>query len=417
MNFPLYISRRLQLTSSSRKANTTGVVIAVAGVALAIMIMEITLAVVAGFKSGVTEKLTGFEGQISVLPAYNYNTGEQDQYLSISPSLVATIADVIPEAEISMKFRLPGMIKTNTDFAGVYFTARDSAHDFSFEKNCIVSGEFPDYTLEDNSSKIVISESTARSLRIGLEDKINVCFFVNDNVKMRRLQVAGIYDSGFAEYDGTVAYASLPTLQSIAGVDSTSVTEIELTGVTLSRAAKAAEDLQNRFLLEYRTGEAQEVYPVDNITHTGAVFMSWLALLDTNVVVIFVLMLCVAALTLVSSMFILILERIPTIGILRAMGASRGQVRHVFIYLAMKVVGIGMLLGNLLGIGIVLLQKNFHLIPLDAKMYYLHYVPVEISPLAFVLLNLGAVVVAWLILILPSSMAAWVSPAVTMRFD
>lgn len=417
MNVAWYISQRLRLTAKGRKANTTGVVIAVAGVALAIIVMEITLAVVAGFKHGITRKLTGFEGQVTVQPAFDYASEQQESYISLTPQLVKTICEVVPEADMALKFSIPGLLKTDTDFAGVYFTAKPSDAGFAFEKSCITAGQFPDYASPDNASKIVISEPTARSLGLGLGDKINVCFFQNEAVKMRRFEVAGLYESGFAEYDATVAFASLPALQRVAGTDSLTATAIELSGVTLSDAARTAERLQTRLLNDYSTGTLAELYPVDNITHTGAVYLSWLSLLDTNVVVIFILMLCVAAFTLISSMFILILERIPTIGILRAMGASRRQVRRVFIFMAMKVVGTGLIIGNALGLTLLLLQKHFQFLPLDPRTYYLHAVPVEISPLAFVLLNLGAIVAAWLILILPSSMAAGISPAVTMRFD
>lgn len=417
MNFALFLSRRLRLTSAGQKANTTGVIIAVTGVALAIMVMEIMLGVVSGFKKGITDKLAGFEGQVTVQPAYSYDTEAQDTYITPDSTLRRAVAEAAPGATASLKFRLPGLIKTDNDFAGVYFTAHDGTHNFDFERSCIVEGEFPDYTSADNDLRVVISRPTAQSMRLGTGDKINVCFFIDDAVRMRRFEVAGVYESGFAEYDTNIAFSSLSALQSLAGADSLTGTGIELTGITPDQAAATAESLQLRLMDDYRDGKTDRLYPVDNITHTGAVYLNWLSLLDTNVAVIFVLMLCVAALTLVSSMFILILERIPTIGILRAMGATRAQVRSTFVFLALKVTGTGMIIGNALGLGLLLVQKHLHIVPLDASSYFLHYVPVVISPWAIIGLNVGALAAAWLILILPSAMAARVSPAVTMRFD
>lgn len=417
MNFALYLSKRLRLTATEKKANTTGVVIAVAGVALAIMVMEITLGVVAGFKKGVTDKLMGFEGQVVVQAAYDYSSGEQERSLSFEPELRKALAEEAPGASVSLRYRMPGLLKTDTDFAGVYFTAHDTAHDFLFEKSCMAEGEFPDYSDSGSIMDIVLSKATAQSLGINPGEKVNVCFFADEAVRMRRFRVAGTYESGFSEYDNTVAFASLEALQGLGDGDSLAGTEIELSGISLDEAAPLAERLQQRLLDDYRDGRTAKLYPVDNITHTGAGYLNWLALLDTNVAVIFVLMLCVAALTLVSSMFILILERIPTIGILRAMGATRSQIRSTFIFMAMKVVGMGLVIGNVLGLGLLALQKAFLIVPLDPGMYFLKYVPVDISVWAVLGLNIGAAAAAWLILILPSGMAAKVSPAVSMRFD
>lgn len=417
MNTPLFISRRLRLTTAGAKANTTGVIIAVAGVALAIIVMEITLAVVAGFKHGITEKLMGFEGQVSVLPAYDYTAERQEPYITLTPELADAISHNTSGAPLSLKFSMPGLLKTDDDFAGIYLTARNHDYAFDFERSCVTDGIFPDYSDEDNGLKLVLSRTVARSMGLETGDKINVCFFIDDAVRMRRFEIAALYESGFAEYDASVAFASLSTLQRLARVDSLTATSVELAGISIPEAAGTAERLQSALLSDYHDGSLPKLYPVDNITHTGASYLSWLALLDTNVVVIFILMLCVAAFTLISSMFILILERIPTIGILRAMGAPRAFVRRVFMLMAMKVVGTGMIIGNVLGIGLLLLQKHLQFIHLDPKVYYLHFVPVEISPLSVLLLNIGAVVAAWLILILPSSMASRVSPAVTMRFD
>jgi len=417
MNFPLYMASRLRLTSAGKKANTTGLTIAVAGVALALMVMEITLAVVTGFKHGITRKLMGFESQVVVQPPYSYDTSTQARYICLSPELSEVIGEEIPDASVSLKISMPGLLKTDSDFAGVYFVGHDSAHDFSFERSCLTKGSFPDFNSDEAKNSIVISQPTASALGLDTGDRINVCFFVNDAVKLRRFDIAGIYESGFEEYDATVAFASLATLQRISSVDSLSGTQIDISGLSVKQTPASAERLQLRLLSDYQANRSDQIFPVDNVTHTGATYLSWLSLLDTNVAVIFILMLCVAGFTLVSSMFILILERIPTIGILRAMGATRRQVREIFIFMAMKVVGIGMLIGNVLALCLLWIQNQYHIVPLDARMYYLDSVPVEISPWAVACLNVGVAVAAWLILILPSIMAAKVSPALSVKFD
>ena len=164
-------------------------------------------------------------------------------------------------------------------------------------------------------------------------------------------------------------------------------------------------------------GALTRVYRTSDITQTGALYLNWLDLLDTNVVVIFILMLCVAAFTLVSSLFIIILDRVTTIGILRSIGASRSLVSGIFVNIAMKLVGTGLLIGNILGIGLILIQSATHAVPLDPQMYYLSYVPVEINWLWLLLLNVGVGCGAWLILILPARLAARIDPASAMRYE
>lgn len=419
MNFPFWISRKLKLNASNHGANTTGVVIAVTGVTLAIVIMLLTIAIVLGFKHQVTQRVMGFNGEIWVLPDYKYSEASSASTLALDSVISSNIQAVAPGASTSIQLSQPGLLKTDNDFAGVYFTGYDSNHDFSFERANIIEGKLPDFYDPDNSNKIVISASTGKALGLALGDNINACFFVDEAIKSRKFEIAGIYESGFGDYDRTIVYAPLSTLQRIVGADSTEGTKLT---VILPPQAKdhieeTAEDLQELFLEQYRSQQIDKLYPVDNVRHTGAIYFNWLSLLDTNVVVIFILMICVSGFTLVSSMFILILERIPTIGILRALGATRRQIRMIFIYLTMKIVGMGMLLGNTIGLSLIWLQNKFNIVTLDPDMYYLRFVPAEFNAEYTVYLNIGVAIVSWLILILPSRVASHISPAVTMRFE
>ncbi|MDE5683428.1 MAG: ABC transporter permease, partial [Muribaculaceae bacterium] len=158
-------------------------------------------------------------------------------------------------------------------------------------------------------------------------------------------------------------------------------------------------------------------YPVQTIEQTGAIYFNWLALLDTNVAVIFCLMLCVASFTLVSSLFILVLDNVPAIGILRSVGASRSLIRSIFVDLGMRIVLRGMIIGNVLGLGLLLIQKYTHIVPLDPEAYYLNCVPVEIRPWGFIALNVGVAVASWLVLWIPARTASSVDPAKTINFE
>ena len=206
-------------------------------------------------------------------------------------------------------------------------------------------------------------------------------------------------------------------LQRVAGIDSIAGNRIDIRGFAPDDIAAAADKLQSTLVDEAAAGKLDQYYPVDTVLRTGILYFNWLSLLDTNVTVIFILMICVAGLTLVSSLFILILERVPMIGVLRAMGASKSFVRSIFIDMAMRIVGLGMIIGNVAGISLLLLQKYIQAVPLDPDMYYLDSVPVEIRPWAFVALNAGVIVIAWLILVLPARLASSIDPTKAINYE
>lgn len=414
--FSLWASRRFKLAASSG-ANATGVAIAVAGVALAVIIMECSLGVVLGFKHSITDRIMGFDSQVIIQPAYNADDGSSQKYLQLDTTLLPAALAAIPQATPSLRFDMPGIIKTDNDFAGVYFIGYDTAHDYSFERGSVIEGALPDFASKADANKIAISKSMANSLNLKIGDKPYAYFFENDNVKQRRLEVGAIYETGFSDYDKTIAFAPISTLQKIAGVDSITGTSITLAGIDNDHIEDAAADMQQLLLNLYSLGEIDDLYPVDNVRHTGSMFFSWLDLLDTNVVVIFILMACVAGFTLISSMFILILDRIAAIGLLRSLGATRGQVRMVFVNLAMKIIARGLIIGNIVGLGLLAAQQHTRYLKLDPEMYYLPYVPVEINWWWMLWLNVAVVAVSWCILVIPSSLAARISPSQTMRYE
>lgn len=416
MNLSHYISRRLRLRGSGTGSGV-GVLIAVAGVAIAVMVMEFTLAIVVGFKDGIRNKLTGFDAQITVGAPYDAAAGLQERYYRSDSTVEGIVRAHFPEADLRLSLRQPGLLKTDDNFQGVVFLGQSPGSDFDFERANIVEGRWPDFAADSADNLIVLSRPIARMLNLGVGDKVFSTFIFDETVKLRRHTVAALYESNFGEYDNTVVYASLRGLQRVAGIDSLTANRLDIRGLDTDDIAAEAAALQTELIQAVALGELPHHYPVDNIEHTGAMYFTWLALLDTNVVVIFLLMLAVAGLTLVSSLFILILERVPMIGVLRAMGAPKSTVRGIFVDLAMRLVGVGMLIGNVLGIGLLLIQKFTDAIPLDPAMYYLSSVPVEIRPWAFLTLNVGVAVAAWLILVLPARLASGIDPAKAMDYD
>lgn len=410
----LWISRRLRLGTDGTAAGT---VIAVAGVALALAVMELTLGIVVGFKDEIKRKLMGFDAQISIEAPYDPYTRTQESTLTPSPELMEIIAEAAPDAESRLVLRLPGILKTDSDFEGIVFIGQSPQSDFAFERGNIVEGQWPDYSSDSCRNDIVISRATASALGLGVGDKVYSTYIIDESVKMRRNTVAAIFQADFGEYDRTVAYASLAALQSIAGLGSDEGNRLDLRGLPQDDIAATASKIESAMMSAMSTGRTDVYYPVQTIEQTGAIYFNWLALLDTNVAVIFCLMLCVASFTLVSSLFILVLDNVPAIGILRSMGASRSLIRSIFVDLGMRIVLRGMIIGNVLGLGLLLIQKYTHIVPLDPEAYYLNCVPVEIRPWGFIALNVGVAVASWLVLWIPARTASSVDPAKTINFE
>lgn len=415
MDVSRWISARLSLRGE-RRGSGAGIGIAVAGVALCVIVMEFTLAVVVGFKDGIRDKLMGFDAEIFIETVPGVTQGSE-AYVQDDDLLRNLIRAAIPEAQIEKSVRTPGLLKTDTDFEGAMYLGIDPLGDQSFARGNLRQGVWPDWTADSTRNDIVMSRTIANALDLGIGDKVYSSYFVDDAVKIRRHRVAGIYESDFGDYDKTVVYASLPGLQGVLGMDSTQCSRLDIRGISPDHITDNALKLRSALVNAYASGHLPGYLTVDTVERTGALYFNWLALLDTNVTVIFVLMLCVSGFTLVSCLFILILERVRMIGVLRALGMRSRAVRRIFILLAMRVVGIGLIIGNILGLGTLIIQQQYHIIPLDPAMYYLSYVPVHINALHMILLNIGVAVASWLILVLPSRMAASISPAESVKFD
>ena len=418
MNAVFWIARRLRITGTSGDKHSAGAVIAVAGVALAVMVMEITLAVVSGFKSEITRKITGFDSQITIERPYDYASGLQKEYISLSPEIMSSVPDINAEGvKASLSMQLPGMIKTDSDFAGTIFIGRDSKHDVTFERGNIIDGVFPDYSDEAKQNDIVISGITANALGLSPGDKVFVYFFIDNSLKTRKVSIAGIYESYLSEYDKAIVYASMDFLQKVAGIDQSSGTHLELSGYDPEMIEAKGKEIEYELNYSSADGQLNKYYPVTTIMHTGAMYFNWLSLLDTNVIVIFVLMLCVALFTLVSSLYLIVLDRIPTIGIMKSIGASKNWLSQLFVNIGMKLAVTGIIIGNAAGLGICILQQHTGFIGLDPEMYYLSQVPVKMEVLPMIFLNLGMLLLSWLILYIPSRSAARIDATESMRYE
>lgn len=415
MKATYYIARRLRLGEEGR--NSTSVVIAICGVALSVAVMMLSIAVVSGFKSQIRGKVAGFESQVTINATHiNSDTtasGDFD-YLTFGPELKTLIDGSGLFSTYDLTIRQPSIIKTDNDFEGIvlYGIANNSKR-AQFLKDNIADEELDG--LKDN--EIALSSHTARALSLNKGDKVFAYFFVDGTVKARRFVVAAIYNTNFSDYDKLYAFVPLQTLQKLNGLAENQGTQVDLTCVDGEQIDDSALELQRIMMTASYSGELAGIYQLSTVTQNAMLYLNWLDLLDTNVVVILILMALVSGFTLISSLFIIILERVQTIGLLKAMGASDRQIREVFTAIGWRLVLWGMLAGNVVSLVLIGIQALFHVVPLDPESYYLSFVPVRIDVVDILLLNAAVFVVSWAMLLVPARSVAKVSPARALRYE
>ncbi len=409
------IARRLSFAGKNGR-RSPGMAIAVTGLSLSIIIMLVSIAVVTGFKQAIRHKVTGFASSITIAPPTVPNSGTAAT-ITLTDSLLSAIRSVAPKAEVDLTLPQPVLIKTPTDFAGMIVKGIREGATSRFLQENLAEGELPDFDDPEQRNDIAISAHTARHLELNVGDKVDAHFLQGNSVKNRRLKVTAIYDTHFTEYDQLYLFAPIALTQGVCETDSLSGALIELNGLPDSQLDDIATDLRVALWEQEMSSPRPKIYAITSVHESGAIYYNWLALLDTNVVVILLLMGAVAAVTLISSLIIIILERVRLIGILKALGASNRFIRQIFILMTQRLVTRGVVIGNVVGLGLILLQRYTHWLPLDADAYYLDYVPVELSWLAVVGLNVAVIVVSVLVLLGPSHIIATISPSRSMRYE
>lgn len=388
--------------------------VAVAAVALSIAVMLAAIAIVLGFKREIRDKVIGFNSHITLyaIPA----DPEDSNLITLTPTLRAILDTKEYITDYSLQASIPAILKTSDNFKGVYLKSLQGDALHRFISANLEEGEIPDYSRPDSGSRIMISRRAADQLHLKAGDKIDT-YFMSGSIRVRRLEIAGIFNSHFDNYDNLFIYGNLPLIQNLGEISQSQGTSLSITTDDFDRIGESSADLSETLNEALASGLVYKYYRVDNALNQGAGYFQWLALLDTNVIVVLVLMTIVACATLISGMLIIILDKKSFIGLVRSMGATVKNVRKIFIYMAIRIAITGLLIGNVLMLLLLWIQDKWHLLPLDPEAYYIDFVPVEIDWTAVIILNIATVAIIYLCLILPSWFAARISPAETMRYE
>ena len=388
--------------------------IATLGVAIGLAVMLVSVCVVLGFKHSIRDKVVGFGGHITVADFMTLQ-GSEPYPVCMNDSMVRVLKGIRGVQHVQRFALKQGILKTDNDFLGVMLKGVGQEFDTTFIHRHLVEGAIPAFSDMRSSNRLLISQIMADKLRLHTGSKVFAYFIDNDRVKARRFTVAGIYQTNLTRFDETVCFTDLYTAVKLNGWESDQAGGAELTVDDFDRIADV-EDIVVR-KVNRTTDKYGETYSSETIQDANPQIFSWINLLDLNVWIILVLMVCVSGFTMISGLLIIILERTSMIGLLKALGARNRSIRHTFLWFAVFMIGKGMLIGNILGLGLCLLQQYTGVIRLDASTYYVDTVPVEINLPLLLLLNAVTLTVSVFVLVAPSYLISRISPAKSMRYD
>lgn len=414
MSLSLFIARHIYRESDGGKqVSRPAVLIAMAGIAIGLAVMIISVAVVIGFKSEVRNKVIGFGSHIQITNLDAVNSYETHPVVADDSMMTALRAypEIMHVQRYSTK---PGMIKTDDAFQGMVLKGVGPEYDARFIKEYLLEGEIPAFSDSVSSNQVLISKPLADKMRLKLGDKIYT-YYIQDDIRARRLTIAGIYQTDFSEYDNLFLLTDINLVNRLNGWEPTQVSGMELQ----VRDYDKLEDITYEIALDTdnQRDKFGGTYFVRSIEQLNPQIFAWLDLLDLNVWVILFLMIGVAGFTMISGLLIIIIERTNMIGILKALGANNFTIRKTFLWFSVFLIGKGMLWGNVIGLAFCILQSQFGIFQLDPETYYVDTVPVSFNVLLFLLINIGTLLTSVLMLIGPSYLITKINPARSMRYE
>lgn len=412
--FSWFVAKRLfaQSDGGGRAARlATG--IATVGVAIGLMVMLLSVSIVTGFQKEIQDKVLGFGAHIKVI---NYKSQGADEYAPIVvddtlKSRLLAIPNVASVARFCVK---PGMLKTDANFRGIAIQGVAQDYDLSFIGSHLIRGEMPEFCDTVSSGKIVISESMAREMQVDVGEAVFAYFF-EQTVRARKFTIAGVYRTNLTDFDNNFAYTDLFTIHTLLGWDSSQYAGAELRLHDFGKLDDTFMDVVDE--VNRQQDAYGNYYSSLSIRMEHPQVFAWLDLLDMDVAVILILMICVSVFTTISGLLIIILERTNFIGVMKALGARNRQVRHIFLGYALLIILRGIVLGNLLALALIVLQKYTGIVTLNPEVYYVEAVPVMVNWLHIGLIDFCTLVISALAMIVPSFVVSNISPAGSIRYE
>ncbi|MBK6522090.1 MAG: ABC transporter permease [Sphingobacteriaceae bacterium] len=422
MNVERYIADRITSKSKDQGSISKPIVkIGILGIILGLSVMLLTVSIVVGFKKEITKKVTGLAADVTISNISFGSNGEQVPVKISADSI--NILKKIPNVKHVQGCALKnGIVKTKTENEGVVIKGIDANYDLEFIKKHMLSGKLPELKGADASNDILISENLATRLDLKAEGKFLVYFVVQHDVydsiekanftkfeqRSRNFKICGIYKTSFSDFDNNLTFVDIRHIQKLNYWGPGVVGNYEVRVNDFEKLESTIEAINDNTALN-----CQVISVKDSFSN---IFI-WLDKLDINGVIIIVLMILVAVINMITALLILILERTNMVGMLKSLGMSNVNVRRIFFYISLKLLSRGLLWGNIVGIGMCLIQYYFGLVKLDSSTYYVDKVAIDLNWMSYLMVNLGTTVVCLAMLLLPTLILTKITPIKTLRFD
>lgn len=405
MNLELYISKKI-LSKDKDNFSRPVIRLAILSIALGLSVMILSVSIVIGFQKAVRQKVSGFDAHIQISGFSNNKSYEQSS-IKRNQDFTPLISSIDGVKNIQIYAQKGGILKANNTIQGVMIKGVGSDYDWSNIHQWLIDGQVPHYNDSTRSKDIIISKTIATKLQLKLGDGV-LMYFIQEPPRIRKFYISGIYHSGLEEFDSRYIIGDIRQIQKLNKWTNNEVAGFEVM-------------IDNYDDLERLTAEVNDIIGYNliakNIRQRYPFIMDWLNLLDTNVYFILGLMVLISGITMMGTILILILEKTNMIGTLKALGATNKSIRKIFIFNALYLIGRGLILGNLIGIGLAGIQYYFKVIPLDPDTYYMDTIPIYFNLGYLLILNLGTILITALMMLWPSHIISTISPIKALRFD
>lgn len=410
LNFELFIAKRIISGEKYKNSISSPIIkIAVTAIALGITIMLIAVSTATGLQLKIRDKMAGFKGHIQIV---NYDSNNSD----VSTTPIQKNQDFYPKFKnvsgiknVQIFANKAGILRTATDFEGIIFKGVSSDYDWSFFEEYLIEGKVPDFN-QPRNTQVLLSETLINSLQLKLNDTILATFIKSEESKLpsnRKYIISGIYNTGFAQFDKNMMIGDIKEVQNLNKWSENEVGGFEVILENFEEISIKGNQIYNEIDSTLNSKTIVEMYP--------SIF-EWIQLFDNNVWFIIAIMILIAGINMITALLVLILERVQMIGILKALGSNNFSIQKIFLYNASTLILKGLFWGNLIGLSLIGVQHFFKLITLNPETYYVATMPVSISFLALILLNIGTLICCFLMLIIPSFIVTKIRPSKSIKF-
>ena len=411
LNLEYFIAKRLASTPNDKSTISAPITkIAITAIALGIVMMIVAVATGVGLQHKIRDKVSAFNGQIIISSFTGNESDVSTEPINLNQKFYPKFKTISDINHIQAVITKAGIIRTETAFEGIIF--KGVGKDFLWKniEDFIVEGAIPNVNNQLNN-EVVISQFLANRLKLNIGSSFNTFFIKENENKLpnsRKFKVVGIYNSGFQEFDATYVIGDIRHLQRINKWNENQIGSFEVFVNDFSKIQQKEQEIYN---------EIGATLNAKSIVNKYYYIFDWLKLFDFNILIIIVVMIAVSVINIIVALLVLILEKVQTIGILKSLGANNRVIRKIFIYNVLHLILKGLLIGNIIGISLLFIQKYFKIIKLNPENYYVTTAPVEINPLHILGINLITIFISFLFLIIPSIIITKISPAKNIKFQ